>query len=107
MRRGHCARPGRFASVDTCHGHPTGRARGVPVWCLRKGLNLLMQLSSAPGMASRLRRLWFATHAPIQFLDITDEVAELVRPAGLREGVANVFVRHTTAAICIQEAEPL
>ena len=66
-----------------------------------------MQLSSAPGVASRLRRLVFETHESIQFVDITDEVAELVRDAGLREGVANVFSRHTTAAICIQEAEPL
>ena len=66
-----------------------------------------MQLSSPPGVASRLRRLVFQTQAPIQFLDITDEVAELVRVAGLRQGVANVFSRHTTAAVCIQEAEPL
>ena len=66
-----------------------------------------MQLSSAPGVASRLRRLVFETHAPIQFVDITDEVADLVRISGLREGVANVFSRHTTAAVCIQEAEPL
>jgi secondary thiamine-phosphate synthase enzyme len=66
-----------------------------------------MQLSSAPGVASRLRRLVFETTAAIQFVDITDEVADLVRVAALREGVANVFSRHTTAAICIQEAEPL
>jgi secondary thiamine-phosphate synthase enzyme len=66
-----------------------------------------MQLSSAPGVVSRLRRLVFETHEPIQFLDITEEVAELVRVAGLRDGVANVFSRHTTAAVCIQEAEPL
>jgi secondary thiamine-phosphate synthase enzyme len=66
-----------------------------------------MQLSSAPGVASRLRRLVFETHEPIQFLDITEQVVELVRVAGLREGVANVFSRHTTAAVCIQEAEPL
>src|SRR5205085_1895885 len=66
-----------------------------------------MQLTSAPGVASRLRRLVLETHAPIQFLDITDEVADLVRLAGIREGVANVYSRHTTAAICIQEAEPL
>ena len=52
-----------------------------------------MQLSSpvpavrvhAPGVASRLRRLVFETHEPIQFLDITDQVAELVQVAGLRE----------------------
>jgi secondary thiamine-phosphate synthase enzyme len=66
-----------------------------------------MQLSSAASVASRLRRLVLETHQPIQFLDITDEVAELVRVAGLREGVATVFSRHTTAAVCIQEAEPL
>ena len=74
-----------------------------------------MQLSSpvpaervhAAGVGSRLRRLVFETHAPIQFVDITDEVADLVRVSGLREGVANVFSRHTTAAVCIQEAEPL
>jgi secondary thiamine-phosphate synthase enzyme len=66
-----------------------------------------MQLSSAAGVVSRLRRLVFETHQPIQFLDITDAVAELVRVTGLREGVANVFSRHTTAAVCIQEDEPL
>ena len=66
-----------------------------------------MQLTSASGVASRLRRLVLETHAPIQFLDITNDVAELVRLAGIREGVANVYSRHTTAAVCIQEAEPL
>jgi len=65
-----------------------------------------MQLSTA-AVANRLRRLVVTTHQPIQFLDITNEVAELVRAAGVREGVANVFSRHTTAAVCIQEAEPL
>jgi secondary thiamine-phosphate synthase enzyme len=66
-----------------------------------------MQLSGTAGVVSRLRRLAFETHQPIQFLDLTDQVAELVRVSGLREGVANVFSRHTTAAICIQEDEPL
>jgi len=66
-----------------------------------------MQLSSTAGVVSQLRRLVFETHQPIQFLDITDEVAELVRVARVRDGVANVFSRHTTAAVCIQEDEPL
>jgi len=66
-----------------------------------------MQLSSAAGVVSRLRRLVFETHQPIQFFDITDAVVELVRATGLREGVANIFSRHTTAAVCIQEDEPL
>jgi secondary thiamine-phosphate synthase enzyme len=66
-----------------------------------------MQLSSPPGVASQLRRLVVETREPIQFLDITDEVASFVRTAGLREGVVTVFSRHTTAAVCIQEDEPL
>jgi secondary thiamine-phosphate synthase enzyme len=66
-----------------------------------------MQLSGTAGVVTRLRRLVVETDQPIQFLDITDEVAELVRISGLREGVANVFSRHTTAAVCIQEDEPL
>jgi secondary thiamine-phosphate synthase enzyme len=66
-----------------------------------------MQLSSAAGLASRMQQLDFQTRDPIQFLDITDDVADLVRAAGLRDGTATVFSRHTTAAVAIQEAEPL
>jgi secondary thiamine-phosphate synthase enzyme len=66
-----------------------------------------MQLSSAAGLAVRVQRLDFQTRDPIQFLDITDDVADLVRASGLRDGMANVFSRHTTAAVAIQEAEPL
>jgi secondary thiamine-phosphate synthase enzyme len=69
-----------------------------------------MQLSSAPGVASvglKVRRLEIETYAPIQFVDITDDVLELVRVTGLRDGLVNVFSRHTTAAVSIQEAEPL
>jgi secondary thiamine-phosphate synthase enzyme len=66
-----------------------------------------MQLSSAPGLASQLRRLVLETREPIQFLDITDHVLDVVRAAGLREGLVTIFSRHTTAAVCIQEAEPL
>jgi secondary thiamine-phosphate synthase enzyme len=66
-----------------------------------------MQLSSAPGIASQVRRLVLETREPIQFLDITRDVDELVRHAGLREGLVTIFSRHTTAAVSIQEDEPL
>ena len=66
-----------------------------------------MQLSSPPGLTSHLRRLVLATSESIQFLDITADVEDLVRQSGLREGIVTIFSRHTTAAICIQEAEPL
>ncbi len=66
-----------------------------------------MQLSSAPGVISQIRRLVLETNAPIQFLDITTDVLELVRASRLRDGVVTIFSRHTTTAVCIQEAEPL
>lgn len=42
-----------------------------------------------------------------EFYDLTDDVARFVRASGVRFGMALVFARHTTAAIRIQENEPL
>ena len=66
-----------------------------------------MQLVSAPTSVVELRRLAYETDAQVQFLDITDDVAALVRSAGLRDGLVSVFSRHTTASIRVQEDEPL
>lgn len=41
-----------------------------------------------------------------QFIDITDRVIEVTREAGLQNGFAVIFAKHTTAAIRINEAEP-
>jgi len=46
------------------------------------------------------------TTAP-EFVDITDRVYETLKNAGIKNGFAVVFSRHTTAAISIQENEPL
>ena len=42
-----------------------------------------------------------------QFVDITDRVAAIAREASLQNGFAIVFSRHTTAAIRINENEPM
>jgi secondary thiamine-phosphate synthase enzyme len=42
-----------------------------------------------------------------EFIDITDEVIELVKQSRVLNGFVVVFSRHTTAAIVIQENEPL
>ncbi len=55
----------------------------------------------------RSRVLTFATHDPIQLVDITDAVAAVVRQAHLQDGLVQLFSRHTTAAVRIQEDEPL
>jgi secondary thiamine-phosphate synthase enzyme len=51
--------------------------------------------------------LRFQTHSPIELVDITERVAAVVRQTGLADGFVQVFVRHTTAAVRIQEDEPL
>jgi secondary thiamine-phosphate synthase enzyme len=60
-----------------------------------------------PTTAVNLRRLAFETQEPIQFLDITDEIIKLVHASGVTDGIVTIVSRHTTAAVRIQEAEPL
>lgn len=43
----------------------------------------------------------------LQFIDLTERVAEIVEESGIRNGLVNVQTRHTTTAIIINEHEPL
>jgi secondary thiamine-phosphate synthase enzyme len=47
------------------------------------------------------------TEKPVQFVDVTELVAERVRRSGVGEGMVTVQSRHTTAAIVVNENEPL
>jgi secondary thiamine-phosphate synthase enzyme len=47
------------------------------------------------------------TRECLQFLDITNEVKEVVARAGVRNGLVNVQTKHTTTAIIVNENEPL
>jgi secondary thiamine-phosphate synthase enzyme len=71
--------------------------------------SLDMQLLSRnrPATAVNMRRLAFETDQPIQFLDITDQIAEIVRQTGVVNGIVSIVSRHTTVAVRIQEDEPL
>lgn len=41
------------------------------------------------------------------FVDLTERVARVIAASGVREGLCNVFVRHTSASVIIQEnADP-
>ena len=68
-----------------------------------------MQLVSRtrPTTAVNMRRLAFETREPIQFLDITDAIADVVRRTGVVNGIVTIVSRHTTMAVRIQEDEPL
>lgn len=46
------------------------------------------------------------TSREVQFIDITKEVEKAVRESGIKDGAANIFTKHTTAAVIINENEP-
>jgi secondary thiamine-phosphate synthase enzyme len=54
-----------------------------------------------------LTTLTVRTGARTEFIDLTLQVAEVVRTSGVAEGLCHLFVPHTTAAITINEnADP-
>jgi secondary thiamine-phosphate synthase enzyme len=60
----------------------------------------------APRMKFLSQTFAIRTERGPQFIDITDWVEETIQAAGLTNGFAVVFSKHTTAAIRINEAEP-
>jgi hypothetical protein len=50
--------------------------------------------------------LRYQTLHPLQFIDITDDVEQVVARSGISDGSVTVFSKHTTAAIKIIEHEP-
>ncbi len=54
-----------------------------------------------------MRTLAVATRSRVEMIDITEEVADAIRQEGVAEGIAVVFVPHTTAGVTINEnADP-
>lgn len=65
----------------------------------------LTQDASPFGFAQR--HLSYTTEAGPWFKEITDDVRRIVDESGLRFGQVTIFSNHTTAAIRLQENEPL
>ncbi|HMK36940.1 MAG TPA: secondary thiamine-phosphate synthase enzyme YjbQ [Desulfomonilaceae bacterium] len=51
-----------------------------------------------------METLQVKTQARMQFVDITSRVKEAVSKTGIRDGIAVVYVPHTTAGVTINEA---
>jgi secondary thiamine-phosphate synthase enzyme len=47
------------------------------------------------------------TQAALEFVDVTGRVREAVRRSGVREGLVAIQSLHTTAAVIVNEGEPL
>ncbi|WP_456475037.1 secondary thiamine-phosphate synthase enzyme YjbQ [Candidatus Pyrohabitans sp.] len=52
-----------------------------------------------------IKRYTIKTGKRVELIDITGEVAGAVREAKVEQGLVNVYTRHTTTAIFINEAE--
>lgn len=63
--------------------------------------------AEAPAARVLCEALEYETTAAPEFIDITDDVARIVASAGVQFGQVTVFSQHTTAAIKINENEPL
>ncbi len=49
----------------------------------------------------------FTTQTQTDFVDITEDVREIVARSGVRNGTATVFVAHTTMGVAINHNEPM
>ena len=49
--------------------------------------------------------LWFNTANHREYINITDEVAEIVRNSGVQEGMVLVSAMHITAGVYVNDAE--
>lgn len=56
-------------------------------------------------MKSYTEHLWFNTTKRIEFINITDEVNEIVKKSGIKEGFVLVNAMHITASVYINDAE--
>ena len=56
-------------------------------------------------MKSFTKELWFNTKKPLEFINITGEVEDLLRESGIREGLCLVNTMHITSSVFINDDE--
>ena len=66
-----------------------------------------MKVSTEASLKTCVYTLQVHSSKAPEFIDITESVEDCVRQSDVRNGFAVVFSKHTTAAITIQENEPL
>ncbi len=58
-------------------------------------------------MRASNKTIEFKTKDQLEFIDITDKVRDFVRESQIKEGIVNVQSLHTSAALIVNENEPL
>ena len=56
-------------------------------------------------MKSKTEYLWFNTGKHREYINITDDVASVVRASGIQEGMVLVSAMHITAGVFVNDAE--
>ncbi len=57
-------------------------------------------------MKSATEYLWFSTSRQREYINITEDVARVVRESQIREGMVLVSAMHITAGVYVNDAEP-
>ena len=57
-------------------------------------------------MTSATEYLWFETEHPREYINITNQVARVVRASGIEEGMVLISAMHITAGVYVNDAEP-
>jgi secondary thiamine-phosphate synthase enzyme len=74
---------------------------------MRRGFRIPRRCIQGTNKEIGVQTLAVATSARVQMLDITGQVVDAIRQEGVSDGLAVVFVPHTTAAVTINEnADP-
>jgi secondary thiamine-phosphate synthase enzyme len=66
-----------------------------------------MLRSLASAVICRHDRIRVTTGGPMEFIDLTERIETMAAEAGIHTGLVNVQSLHTTAAIVVNEHEPL
>jgi hypothetical protein len=93
------------------NAHDRSRAVTSLFVAARDGQDGIPRVTATRSAAGALRvaavTLRYYTARGPQFIDITDDVRHAVAQSGIADGVVTVYSKHTTAAIKINEHEPL
>jgi secondary thiamine-phosphate synthase enzyme len=52
-------------------------------------------------------KITFNSSAQIEFIDITEEVRDVIEHSGIREGSVCIFAQHTTMSLAVNHNEPM
>jgi len=58
-------------------------------------------------MQTKTKKLKIKTKKGPQFIDITEDIVDFINKSGIKDGLAAICSQHTTAAVKVNENEPL